>query len=96
MIARPRISINENATEVEMNYKQSDSDQVVTMKSKELTLSIFFRSMRPDLVDFQTLSIVLTYILENNLTISLVLYLFRESNWNEVKKDHRQHKSNFL
>jgi hypothetical protein len=27
-IAHPRISINENATEVEMNYKQLDSDQV--------------------------------------------------------------------
>jgi hypothetical protein len=27
-IARPRISINENTTEVEMNYKQLDSDQV--------------------------------------------------------------------
>ena len=27
-IARPRISINENATEIEMDYKQLDSDQV--------------------------------------------------------------------
>lgn len=34
LIARTRISINENATEVEMNYKQSDSDQVVTMKQR--------------------------------------------------------------
>jgi hypothetical protein len=30
-IARPRISINENTTEVEMNYKQLGSDQVAIM-----------------------------------------------------------------
>jgi hypothetical protein len=51
-IARPRISINENAT-VEINYKQLDSDQVVTMMTKELTLFIFFCSMRLEVVDFQ-------------------------------------------
>jgi hypothetical protein len=53
-IARPRISINENSTSVEMNYKQLDSDQVATMRTKELTLSIFFCFTRFDLVDFQT------------------------------------------
>ena len=53
-IARPRISINENSTSVEMNYKQLDSDQVATMRTKELTLSIFFCFTRLDLVDFQT------------------------------------------
>jgi hypothetical protein len=53
-IARPRISINENATEVEINYRQLDSDQVVTMMTKELTLFIFFCSMRLEVVDFQT------------------------------------------
>jgi hypothetical protein len=51
-IARPRISINENA-KVEINYKQLDSDQVVTMMTKELTLFIFFCSMRLEVVDFQ-------------------------------------------
>ncbi len=53
-IGRPRISINENSTSVEMNYKQLDSDQVATMRTKELTLSIFFCFTRLDLVDFQT------------------------------------------
>ena len=53
-IAHPRISINENSTSVEMNYKQLDSDQVATMRTKELTLSIFFCFTRLDLVDFQT------------------------------------------
>jgi hypothetical protein len=53
-ISRPRISIKENATEVKMNYKQLYSDQVATIRTKELTLSIFFCSIRLDLVDFQT------------------------------------------
>jgi len=53
-ISRPRISIKENATEVKMNYKQLYSDQVATLRTKELTSSIFFCSMRLDLVDFQT------------------------------------------
>ena len=33
-ISRPRVSIKENATGVEMNYKQLDSDQVATMRTK--------------------------------------------------------------
>ena len=41
-IARPRISINENSTSVEMNYKQLDSDQVATMRTKELTFLFSF------------------------------------------------------
>jgi hypothetical protein len=34
-IARPKISINENTTEVKMNYKELDSDQVATMEEDE-------------------------------------------------------------
>jgi hypothetical protein len=34
-IRRPKISINENTTEVKMNYKELDSDQVAIMEDEE-------------------------------------------------------------
>jgi hypothetical protein len=40
-IRRTRISINENTTEVEMNYKQLDSDQVAIMEDEGVNLMYF-------------------------------------------------------